>query len=228
MEIPEKDYGVLESLKGDDDFERIVWSYTGVKKASSFREIDGNMKSRLDALNLEVDWSIKPKGHRIDEDREANYSLGVFLGYPECCSRSYADHVEMSHDRALENSPLMGCHEMGQVERLFDSIAHDKTEVDAFISLFNTHMDEFEDPSDYSNETRMGMLNLAETGRLPEHVKLLLWTCIPCKDDCNEFVETTQKMYESLVPFGKEYADSAVNKYSKRASQRWPTDDGCY
>lgn len=186
------------------------------------------MKALLDMLNLEVDWSIKPTGHKISEGQEANYSLGVFLGYPECCSRSYADHVEISHNVALEKSPMMGCHEMGQVERLFDSIAHDKDEVDTFISLFNTHMDKFEDSSDdYSNKTRMRMLSLIEEGMIPDYAKLLLWTCIPCKDDCNKFVETTQKMYESLMPFGKEYADSVIKKYSKRASQRWPTDDGC-
>lgn len=225
MEIAEKDFKILEDLKGDKDFERIVWAYTGTKKASSFHDVDERERDALAKVGLEVSCGIispvgwQKESARISEGKGGNYALGTLFSYPECCVSKYECEVERVGNEVLFEHPLRGCYGRDQLSRMADSFWHDGKEVDLFMEELNRNDKEHGFWKRlYSKKNNDEMKRLIDEGKLPKHMYLLGADCVPCEPDCQNMIEKMEEMYESLIAFGKDFADSVVEKYAKKKS----------
>jgi hypothetical protein len=229
VQIPKKDFELLKTLMSEEGFEKIVWSYTGIKKASHYSCRDDSIKKVLEKLGLEVkDGVIKQIGWDLNNivkayDHKPNdFTTGIFFGYPECCSLKYYEDVKHEEAILFGSYPFRGLSTVEEVEKLYESIHENKEECDNFFKDLNKHIRLymrrlFEEgvTKDDIKERRQGMKSLVESGDLPEHVYLLLVNCVPCKPNCKNFITKTQEMYESLKLFGKEYVDNILEKYKK-------------
>lgn len=213
---------LIKSIEWMPGIEVIVYAALKIKRCSYFfhqeklgkicKENNYDIQkfySVIRRLNLEIkkDFCISISGwpnydyfykrYHIENSCRSDNVEGLFLDIPKCCAETFTKQGDVRDREILFKHPFRGVNTPEDLGAIYPTDEQERKEWwESFSQYFTDYSKEV---FDYSEETKLKIKKLIVQKKLPEEIRLLFSSYIPCRIDCREFMAMAQKMNESLA-----------------------------